>query len=115
MSTELLPCPFCGKAGLLGTGWPNGYFVSCSVGGWACGVEMNTYRSSTKEEAAVAWNRRAEPHPVAAARRAGMEEAARIAEQFAPPASVDPQRIHVAQRVASAIRAAMEPGEKGEG
>lgn len=43
-----------------------------------------------------------------AGRREGMEESARASEQFAPPASVDPERKHVAWKIAGAIRAKLE-------
>lgn len=58
-AVALLPCPFCGSAGQMHKGSPNGFYVSCGTAGWDCGMaEMYTYRSNDEMSAAKAWNRR---------------------------------------------------------
>lgn len=53
MSDEFLPCPFCGCAAQISV-FPHAYLVSCVK----CQVG-HTLRD-TREEAAAAWNRRAD-------------------------------------------------------
>jgi Lar family restriction alleviation protein len=64
-TTELLPCPFCGKANTLKIQKPKGrytapdnYFVVCDVKDDGCGASGGIKR--TDAEAIAAWNTRAE-------------------------------------------------------
>lgn len=67
IDTKLKPCPFCGEGATIFKctmpGVPKPYYVACT-----CGVRLgydtdNVGTFQTKEEAAEAWNRRAEPKP----------------------------------------------------
>lgn len=59
MSVELKPCPFCGgKAILKKNRYSSGYYVTCLS--HKCSMIVATCQRETKEEAAEAWNRRAE-------------------------------------------------------
>lgn len=61
MSEELKPCPFCGSSELLG-------FETSHEGGWTivkcrkCGCSGSTGLSTSEQEAAAFWNRRATHH-----------------------------------------------------
>ena len=61
--SELKPCPFCGESTVtmicrINDDWRNRYSVLCDYERGGCGAESGWYHS--KEEAAEAWNRRAE-------------------------------------------------------
>jgi hypothetical protein len=57
---ELLPCPFCGSPGeVLGHGAC--FIVTCSADETECDPSPSTWGATTADEAAVAWNTRAEP------------------------------------------------------
>lgn len=62
---ELKPCPFCGEKDAVRMmmregkdGWRNRFFVLCEYDNGGCGAESGWYHY--REEAAEAWNRRAE-------------------------------------------------------
>lgn len=56
---ELKPCPFCGGEAKIIDSIPVGVkAVECC--NWSCSIYVRTWWLETEEEAAEAWNRRAE-------------------------------------------------------
>lgn len=89
MYDDLVHCPFCGERNPVRMmrrkgkdGWRDRFYVLCEYDSGGCGAESGWYH--TEEEAAFAWNHRAEPQfvvdPVEGVFVSGMEFPANCGE-----------------------------------